>query len=177
MKVLLREDVEHLGFAGEVQKVTPGFGRNYLLPRGLAELATPVALRKANAWRERAELRRAQIRSEHQALSAKISTVVLQFEAKAGTTGKLYGSITVQDLADALNKKIGLEIDRRKIEADSLRHVGEYKIPVRLDKDHIPEFTVIINVEGAAAAAAAAEAAAQAAIQAAKAAELTESAE
>ena len=154
MKVLLREDVEHLGFAGEVQKVTPGFGRNYLLPRGLAELATPVALKKANAWRERAEVRRAQLKAEHQALSAKISAVVLQFEAKAGTTGKLYGSITVQDLAEGLNKKIGLDVDRRKIESDALRHLGEYKIPVRLDKDHIPEFTVVINVEGTAEAAA-----------------------
>jgi large subunit ribosomal protein L9 len=157
MKVLLKEDVENVGFAGEVFTVSPGYGRNYLIPRGLAELATPVAMKKATAWRDRAATRRAQIKAQYEALSAKISGVTLEFEAKAGSTGKLYGSITTAQLAETLAEKLGIEVDRRKIDSDSLRQVGEHQVAVRLDKDHSPEFLVIIKAEGADEEAAAAE--------------------
>lgn len=149
MKVLLKEDVEHVGYAGEVYKVSPGFGRNYLLPRGLAELATPAALNKAGAWRARAEARRAQRKAQFEFLSSKISGVTLEFVAKAGSTGKLYGSVTPAQIADALNAKLGIEIDRRQIEAEPLRLIGAHEVAVRLDKEHVPTFEVVIKAEGA----------------------------
>lgn len=162
MKVLLKEDVEHLGYAGEVHQVADGFGRNYLLPRGVAVLATPAALKQAAAWRARAEARREQIRAEYTALSNKIQGVTLEFAAKAGPTGRLYGSVTTAQIAEALNEQLGTEIDRRRIESESLRDLGEHTLSVRLDKDHTPTFTVIIKSEEedmlAAMAAAAAEA-------------------
>ncbi|RMD49779.1 MAG: 50S ribosomal protein L9, partial [Candidatus Thermofonsia bacterium] len=88
MKVLLKQDVENLGYAGEVHKVAPGFGRNYLIPQGLAVLATPGMMKQADAWRKKAEARRAQLRAEYEALAAKIQDVTLKFTAKAGNTGK-----------------------------------------------------------------------------------------
>ncbi len=145
MKVLLKEDVENLGYAGEVHKVAPGFGRNYLIPRGLAEVATPKALEQARAWRARAEARRAQIRSEYQGLAEKISALKLDFKARAGETGKLYGSITTHDIADKLNAALGIDIDRRKIESPALRQLGEHSVVVRLDKLFRPELKVVIH--------------------------------
>lgn len=162
MKVLLKEDVEHLGYAGEVRKVAAGYGRNYLLPRGLAVMANTAALKQAETWRERAAARRAQIKAEYDALSEKIEAVALVFEARAGESGRLYGSITTAQIADELAAKLGAEIDRRKIETGPLRELGEHMITVRLDKDHTPQFKVTINAEGAAEAEAAALAAAEA---------------
>lgn len=145
MKVLLKEDVENLGYAGEVHKVAPGFGRNYLIPRGLAEVATPKALEQARAWRARAEARRSQVRAEYQVLADKISALHLDFKARAGETGKLYGSVTTHDIADKLNAMLGTDIDRRKIESAPLRQLGEHTVVVRLDKQFQPELKVVIH--------------------------------
>ena len=162
MKVLLKEDVEHLGYAGEVRKVAPGYGRNYLLPRGMAVMANTAALKQAEAWRDRAAARRAQIKAEYDELSIKIEAVALTFEARAGESGRLYGSITPTQVADALAAQLGAEIDRRKIETGPIRELGEHSIAVRLDKDHVPHFSVTVNPEGAAEAEAEALAAAAA---------------
>lgn len=148
MKVLLKEDVEHVGYAGEVHKVADGYGRNFLIPRGLAVLATSGALKQAEMYRERAEARRAQLRAEYDALSEKINAITLEFEALAGDGGRLYGSITTQQIADALNEKLGTDIERRKILGTALREVGEHQVGVRLDRDHTPEVTVVIRPEG-----------------------------
>lgn len=154
MKVLLRQDVENVGYAGEVHKVAPGYGRNYLLPRGLAVVATPNVMKQAEAWRKRAEAHRAELRAEYAALSAKITEVVLTFTARAGETGKLYGSITTAQIADALNEHLGTEIDRRKVGDEPLRQLGEHKVVVRLSGDFHPELTVLIEDENAPKAAA-----------------------
>lgn len=147
MKVLLKQDVENLGYAGEVHKVAPGYGRNYLIPKGLAVLATPGMMKQADAWRKKAEARRAQLRAEYEALAAKIQDVTLKFTAKAGNTGKLYGSITTSQIADELNAVLGTDIDRRKIGVEPLRQLGEHKVVVRLSGEFQPEFTVIIESE------------------------------
>ncbi|GAB4270263.1 MAG: 50S ribosomal protein L9 [Candidatus Promineifilaceae bacterium] len=147
MKVLLKQDVENLGYAGEVHKVAPGFGRNYLIPKGLAVLATPAMMKQADAWRKKAEARRAQLRAEYEALSAKIQDVTLKFTAKAGNTGKLYGSITTTQIADELNAVLGTDIDRRKVGTEPLRQLGEHKVVVRLSGEFQPEFTVVIESE------------------------------
>lgn len=148
MKILLKEDVLNLGYAGEVHKVADGYGRNYLIPRGLAVLATPSVLKQAAQWRERAAARRAELQAEYRALSARIEALTLEFEAKAGESGKLYGSVTTQDVVDQLNEKLGTEIDRRSIVSDPLRQIGEHNVMVRLSADFQPYVTVIVHAEG-----------------------------
>ena len=147
MKVLLKEDVENLGLAGEVHNVADGYGRNYLIPKGLAIKATPNVMKQAEIWRKKAEARRAQIRAEYEALAEKIQNVTLTFKARAGESGKLYGSVTTSQLADALNETLGTEIDRRKVGTEPLRQLGEHKVVVRLSGEFQPEFTVIIEPE------------------------------
>ena len=147
MKVLLKEDVDNLGLAGEVHEVAPGYGRNYLIPQGFAVKATPGAMGQATVWRKKAEARRAQIRAEYEALAAKIEAVTLTFTARAGETGKLYGSITTSQVAEALSEELGIEIDRRKVGVDPLRQLGTHQVVVRLSGDIHPEVTVVIESE------------------------------
>lgn len=147
MKVLLKQDIENIGFAGEVHKVADGYGRNYLLPQGLAVVASPSMMKQAEVWRKKAEARRAELRAEYEALSQKIEEVTLTFTARAGETGKLYGSITTTQIADDLNELIGTDIDRRKVGIEPLRQLGEHKVVVRLSGDFQPELTVIIANE------------------------------
>ncbi len=149
MKVLLKEDVDNLGYAGEVHTVADGYGRNFLLPKGLAVRATPNVMKQAEAWRKRADSRRAELRAEYDLLSEKIREVVLTFTARAGDNGKLFGSITTQQMADTLNEQLGTEIDRRKVGTEALRQIGEHVVPVRLSAEHHPEFRVVILEEGA----------------------------
>lgn len=147
MKVLLREDIDNLGFAGEVHEVSPGYGRNFLIPQGLAVLATPGRMKQAEVWRKKAEARRAQIRAEYQELSEKISGVTLTFRARASESGKLFGSVTTTQIADALNEELGTEIDRRDVGVEPLRRLGSHQVVVRLSGDFQPELTVIIEPE------------------------------
>jgi large subunit ribosomal protein L9 len=157
MQVLLKEDVDNLGLAGEVHKVADGYGRNYLIPRRLAVVATPGALKQAEAWQERAANRRAELRAEYEVLAEKISGVILSFVVKAGSKGKLYGSITTAEIIDRLNEKLGTEIDKRKLEGEPLRHLGEYQVAVRLNSEFQPQFTVIVQTAEQVAEAEAAE--------------------
>lgn len=158
MKVLLKEDVDNLGYAGEVHTVADGYGRNFLLPKGMAVKATPDVMKQAEAWRKRAEARRAELRAEHDLLAEKIRAVTITFTARAGENGKLYGSITTAQIADKLNEQLGTEIDRRKVGSEPLRQLGEHRLQVRLSGDHHPEFIVLVQQEGAPAAAATAAA-------------------
>ncbi|MCB8976820.1 MAG: 50S ribosomal protein L9 [Ardenticatenaceae bacterium] len=147
MKVLLKQDVENIGLAGEVHKVSNGYGRNFLLPQGMAVIASPGMMKQADVWRRKAEARREELRQEYQALASRIENVRLTFTARAGETGKLYGSITTTQIADDLNEALGTEIDRRKVGVESLRQLGEHKVVVRLSGDFQPEFTVVIENE------------------------------
>lgn len=147
MKVLLKEDVDNLGYSGEVHDVADGYGRNYLIPRELAVRATPGVLKQAAAWRAKAEARRAQIRAENEALADKIVETHLVFTAKAGETGKLYGSITMDDVAAALENELGAEIDRRNFDSRPLRDLGEHKVTVNLSRDFKPQLTIFIHPE------------------------------
>ncbi len=147
MKVLLKEDVANIGYAGEVHNVADGYGRNYLLPRGLAVLATDSVLKQASAWRARAEARRAELRAENEALTEKISSTHLVFTARAGDTGRLYGSVTMIDVAERLNEELGTSIDRRKFDSPPLRDLGEHRITIHLDRDFHPQITVHVHPE------------------------------
>lgn len=147
MKVLLKKDVDNLGYAGEVYSVSPGYGRNFLIPKGLAVVASDSMLRQASVWRKQAEARREQIKAEYAALSDKISGVTLTFAARAGESGKLYGSITTAQIADDLNEALGTDIDRRKVGVEPLRQLGTHKVPVRLSGEFQPEITVVVEAE------------------------------
>jgi len=133
MKVLLLQDVEHLGKAGEIKDVSGGFGRNYLLPKGFAVLATKGHIKQAEE-RLAAQRRRAEAaRREAEALAAKLSALTLTFTAKVGEQDRLYGSVTNTDIAAKLREEVGVEIDRRKIMLeDPIKRTGEYEVPVEL---------------------------------------------
>ncbi|HEX6303799.1 MAG TPA: 50S ribosomal protein L9 [Anaerolineales bacterium] len=148
MKVLLIEDVYKLGRAGEVKRVAAGYGRNFLLPQGLAVLATPGALKQADQIKQAAAARRTVRNEEMQDVAEQLSEVVLTFPAKASETGKLYGSVTTQMIADALSEEIGVEIERRQIDSQPLRSLGEHRVEIRLTVDLVPEITVIVYREG-----------------------------
>ena len=174
MKVLLLKDVYKLGRAGEVKKVANGYGRNYLIPQGLAIPATPAALKMAERIKAKAEKQRKALNREYSGLAEQLQETVLYFAVKASEQGKLYGSVNAQRVAEALNEKLGLEeqpILKRQIDMQPIRTLGEYTVPVRLTMDLVPEITVIVYREGEAPPAvgdfAAAEAEAEAAAEAA----------
>ena len=148
MKVLLLKDVYKLGRAGDVKKVADGYGRNFLLPQGFAVLATEGALHQIEKIREAATKKRAVLNQEMTSVAEVISNIALGFASKAGETGKLYGSITSQDVADAIKAKTGVEIKRQQIELQPIRNLGEYKAQVRLTMDLIPDVRVIVYREG-----------------------------
>lgn len=148
MKVLLLKDVYKLGRAGDVKKVADGYGRNFLLPQGLAVLATLGAIKQAEHIRARANEQRALLNKEMDIIAARIDGITVTFPAKASEIGKLYGSVTTQMIAEALLKKTGVEVQRRQIDSQPLRTLGTYKIPVRLTVDLIPHIKVIVHREG-----------------------------
>jgi large subunit ribosomal protein L9 len=148
MKVLLTKDVYKLGRAGDVKRVADGFGRNYLLPQGMAVLATPGALKGVEAIRTRAASARAEINKELGGLAGQLRGIILTFPARAGETGKLYGSITTAMIAEQLSKKSGATIDRHQIEVQPIRTLGDFKASVRLTVDLVPEVRVIVHREG-----------------------------
>lgn len=148
MKVLLLKDVYKLGRAGDVKKVADGFGRNFLLPQGLAVIATPGALMQIERIRNQAAVRRAALNNEMGALADMLKGLVIVFPSKAGETGKLYGSITPHMVADAINQKLGLSLDRHTVECEPIRTLGEHKAHVRLTVDLTPEIKVIVHREG-----------------------------
>jgi large subunit ribosomal protein L9 len=148
MKVLLLKDVYKLGRAGDMKKVADGYGRNYLIPQGLAVLATTSAMKMAERIRVQAAETRAILNEELSGVAEQLGGLVLTFPAKAGDTGKLYGSITPQMVVEAVKEKTAYEIDRRQIDAQPLRSLGEHHIRVRLTLDLIPEIKVIVHREG-----------------------------
>jgi len=149
MKVLLLKDVYKLGRAGDIKKVANGYGRNYLLPQGMAVLATGSALQKVNVIREEAQKERAILNKEMESVAAQLSGLVLYFPSRVGETGKLYGSITTHMIADAINAKVGGEIvSHRIIETQPIRELGTFNIGIRLTMDMVPEVKVEVHREG-----------------------------
>lgn len=148
MKVLLIKDVYKLGRAGEVKKIAAGYGRNYLLPQGLAVLATAGALKQAEKIGSQAEVRRTELNSELKDLAGHINGVTLTFAAKAGETGKLYGSITTNDVAAAIQEKTRYEVKKQQIDMQPIRNLGEFTAHVRLTMDLVPEVKIIVHREG-----------------------------
>lgn len=149
MKVVLLEDVPHLGLGGEVKNVADGYGRNFLLPKKLAVLATPAILKKTEAQRQEAVLRRQHVEEEMRQLAQKLEGTSIELRAKAGVEKRLYGSITSADIAKEISSTTGLKIDRKKIIlARPIRQLGNYDVAIRLAPDIMPRVKVIILAEG-----------------------------
>ncbi len=148
MKVLLIQDVYNLGRAGDVKKVANGYGRNFLLPQGLAVLATPGALKQVDRIRVQADEKRTVLNEEMSIVAEKLADLKLAFPVKASETGKLYGSVTPQMITDSINQEAGAEILRRQVDAQPIRLIGVHQVKIRLTIDQIPEVTVVVHREG-----------------------------
>jgi large subunit ribosomal protein L9 len=148
MKVVLREDVDNLGSKGDLVEVADGYARNYLVPRGLALQATRGIQKQADAMRRNRAAKDKRDREQAEAVAARFSGRTVTVEARAGEGGKLFGSITASDIADAVLAQVGVEIDRRRIALDEpLKEIGSVELPVRLH----PDVTAPITVEVVAA--------------------------
>jgi large subunit ribosomal protein L9 len=148
MEVILLSDVEHVGLRGDVVSVARGYARNYLLPRRLAEEATPARvaeLQKRDTLRARHEAKTAE---QAQEIAQTLSQTVLRFEVKAGPTGSLFGSVTPTDIADELWSSKKVRVDRRKIESDPIKRIGRYEIPIGLFEDVRVEVKTEVVPEG-----------------------------
>ncbi|HKU57598.1 MAG TPA: 50S ribosomal protein L9 [Gaiellaceae bacterium] len=148
MEVILLSDVDHVGLRGDVVSVARGYARNYLLPRRLAEEATPARvaeLQKRDTLRARHEAKNAE---QAQEIADVLSRAVLRFEVRAGPTGSLFGSVTPTDIADELWSSQKVRVDRRKIETDPIKRIGRYEIPIGLFEDVRVEVRTEVFPEG-----------------------------
>ena len=148
VEVILLSDVEHVGLRGDVVSVARGYARNYLLPRRLAEEATPARvaeLQKRDTLRARHE---AKTSDQAQEIAQALSKTVLRFEVKAGPTGSLFGSVTPTDIADELWSSKKIRVDRRKIETDPIKRIGRYEVPIGLFEDVRVEVQTEVFPEG-----------------------------
>lgn len=146
MEVLLLKDIKGLGKAGETKKVADGYARNYLIPRGLAVLATSGAIRRTEVQKAIEEERQERIRTDGSALGERLVEISLTFKVKASEKGRLYGSVTAADIAAEIEKQTGHPIDKRKIELEEPIHLlGTHKVPIRLMANLVPEITVVVE--------------------------------
>jgi large subunit ribosomal protein L9 len=174
VQVILREDVEKIGLRGEVVDVAPGFARNYLLPRKLAETATPAKVAELLKHEEKRARHEAQTFEQAQEIAQRFEGAELRFDVAAGETGTLFGSVTATDIAELLWQSQRVRVDRRKLDLpESIKRIGRYQIPVELFSDVTATLRIAVVPEGGelppqeeldaiAAAEAEAEAAAQA---------------
>jgi large subunit ribosomal protein L9 len=149
MQVVLRQDIDKLGLRGEIVSVARGYARNFLLPRGLAELATPglvKELERRDAQRARQE---AKTVGEAQGIKTRIEAAELRFDVNAGPTGALFGSVTPTNVADRLWEDLKIRVDRRKLGLDTIKRIGRYTVPVEVFADVTAELKLLVAPEGA----------------------------
>jgi large subunit ribosomal protein L9 len=143
MEVILREKVEKLGAKGDIVRVSDGYARNFLLPKKLADLATPSNIRQIEQEKAAAIRREAREKQDAEALSQQLSSISVSLTRRVGENEVLYGSVTSMDIAEALQAK-GFNIDKRKIELDdAIKSIGRFDVPIRLHR----EVTVLVSVE------------------------------
>jgi large subunit ribosomal protein L9 len=146
MNVILREDIAGVGRRGDIVTVADGHARNYLLPRGLAFVATDGAVAQANAMRRRRDLRESADRESARTVAEALTVKTFTIKAKAGNEGRLFGSVTTSDIAGALAAQAGVTLDRKKVVSQPIRTTGNHTAVVRLHAD--VECTIKINVVG-----------------------------
>jgi large subunit ribosomal protein L9 len=148
MKVVLRQYVDGLGGPGDLKEVADGYGRNFLIRRGLAEMATPEKLKlvKDKQYSETQKMSKAQ--RENATLAGKISRTHLTFFARVGEQNRLFGSVTNHDIAEKLSEALGQVIDKRKVElTEPIRHLGDYKVKIHIAHDVDPEVNITVSRE------------------------------
>jgi large subunit ribosomal protein L9 len=148
MKIVLLEDLPGRGKAGEIKEVSKGYARNFLLPRGLALLATPTIIKQVESRLEKEKLEESLDRDKLVELAQQIEGREIRFKARMGAGERLFGSITAADVAEELSRAIGSVIDKKKIDIEkSLRKTGSYEVAVKLASDINPQITVVIEEE------------------------------
>lgn len=148
MKIVLLEDIANIGRAGEVKEVADGYGRNFLLPKKLALLATPSALKTAEAQLQKEKEKEQHFAAEITKLAQQLEGLLITFKEKASSEDRLYGSVRDSDIARELSQLTGLDIAREKIELEEpIRQLGDYEVTVRLSEDLAPKIKVIVTRE------------------------------
>lgn len=147
MKLILREDVENLGKGGDLVDVKPGYGRNFLLPRGLAVAANPKNVKELEHQKAVAAAKAAKLKASAQAVAKRLSETPVTLKRKVGEQDKLYGSVTALDVAEALAAR-GVQLDRRSIVLDEpIKTVGEFEVPVKLHSEVAGKVKVTVEAE------------------------------
>ncbi len=148
MKVILLQDIKSLGKKGDIVETAEGYGRNYLLPRKLAKEANAANLNQAKQDKATAAHRAAQQKDEAVVLAAQVKKVVVKLKVRLGDNGKMFGSVTSKDVAEALIKQTGIQIDRRKVELKTaIKGLGEYTAVAKLHAEVTAEFKVVVEAE------------------------------
>jgi len=148
MEVILKQDVDHLGLRGEVVNVARGYARNFLLPRGLAQVATPALVRELEKRDTQRARHEAKSVDEARAIADRIEKLELRFDANAGPTGALFGSVTATNVADRLWDEEKIRVDRRKLEMETIKRIGRYRVKVDLFTDVDVELKLVVAPEG-----------------------------
>jgi large subunit ribosomal protein L9 len=145
MKAILRSDVDTVGKKGDIVEVAAGFGRNYLLPKGLAIKADAGALQQAAAMRRSRDLKDAKDRGAAEEIAKRLVPTVINVKAKAGAEGRLFGSVTTSDIVEAVQAQTGIELDRRRLQLDEpIKSTGTHTVPAKLHTD--VEFPITVEV-------------------------------
>ena len=145
MKVILTQDVPKVGDLGTIQDVKDGYARNYLIPHGMARIATPGMIRQVEERQEAERRRISALEDEMRELAEQIDGIRLEIQARVGEQGRLFGSVTSSDIAEQLAAICGQDIDRRKVELEApIRQIGEFTVPIRLVGKLVPTVTVAV---------------------------------
>jgi len=148
MKVLLKQDVKNFGKKGEIVEVKEGYGRNFLLPNGLAQEASAGAVRQVQQEREAQERRKSREKAEVDEVGKRLSSIVLTLKHKAGDAGHLFGSVTSHEIAEGL-LKCGFDVDKKKVHLEEpIRFVGSYQVSVKLHSEVTVPVTVVVEKQG-----------------------------
>lgn len=151
VQLILRDDVGRLGHAGDLVSVKPGYARNFLIPQGKATLATEAKVKELDHQKRVIADRQAKELKSHEAIAHKLRSIKIEIERRAGDDGKLFGSVTSQNIADLIAEK-GLEVDRRKIQlSESIKELGEFEIEIRLHREVSGKIKLTVTQEGGAA--------------------------
>ena len=148
MQVILRKDVEKVGLRGDVVNVARGYARNFLLPRGLADEATPARVAEAQKRETQRARHEAQTFDQAREMAEALTDTVLRFDVKAGPTGSLFGSVTPTDIVDEIWSTKKIRVDRRKIGIDNIKRIGRHTVPIELFNDVHVEVKTLVVPEG-----------------------------
>ena len=148
MKLILRADVDGLGKRGDIVEVADGYGRNYLLPRGFAFVATAGSVDQAAKMRRARDLRDAHDREAAQTIATTLVPKVITVPAKAGSEGRLFGSITTADVVDAVREQTGIELERKQLDSDPIKTLGQHVVTAKLHSDVAFPITVEVVPHG-----------------------------